>query len=350
VFAVDRAWRVGLAAAWGLATLALPYSTLYYGHQAAAALLVIAFALLARMARGLDPPSRPRLVLAGAALGWAIVVEYPSALAVGVLGLYAVRALRPRDLGWILVGGLGPRIVLAGYHDLAFGAPWHLPYTSSVQAAPHLGFFGIGSPSWAAMWNITWSSYRGLFFSAPWMALGIPGAILLGRRARPEAIACIAIVTLFLWMNASLEVWYGGGAIGPRHMVPALPFWVVLVAGWFAPPILRVPRAAIAVAIAAVAASALLMIAATAVEPEVDAAISHPWGDYVWPQFWHGELATKSESIDLMRPDVTGARYAWNLGHQLGLHGLASLIPLAAWCVIAIALLHRRIRRSPGPP
>src|SRR5262245_56187980 len=93
--------RFALASAWGLATLALPYSTLYYGHQLIAALLVMAFAQLVRIRRGLDAPARWRLVAVGALGGWAIAVEYPAAIAALAIGVYALRAVRPRDLVWI---------------------------------------------------------------------------------------------------------------------------------------------------------------------------------------------------------------------------------------------------------
>ena len=348
VFGVSHGWRLGLAAAWGLATLALPYSTLYYGHQAAAALLVIAFALLARMAHDLDPRSRVRLALAGAVLGWAVVTEYPAALAGAVLGGYALRKLRRDEVLWILVGASVPAMVLAGYHTLAFGAPWHLPYAASVQEPPHVGFFGIAAPSATALAKLTVSPYRGLFYSAPWLALAVPGAVLMWRRGlRAETVACVAIVGLFLWMNASLVVWYGGRALGPRHFVPAIPFLVVLVAGWLKPSAAHLPPLAVGIAIAAIAWSSFMMLAATAVRPEIDSGIAHPFGDYVLPKLLHGELATSDQSIDRALPD--DGRHAWNLGEQLGLPGIASLAPLAAWCAITTVLLRRRLSASPDP-
>src|SRR5262249_28188575 len=91
VFGVRAPLRFGLAAAWGLATLALPYSTVLYGHQLVAALLLISFALLVRVRRGLDPPTPVRLLAIGALGAWAIVVEYPAALAAAAIGVYALR-------------------------------------------------------------------------------------------------------------------------------------------------------------------------------------------------------------------------------------------------------------------
>ena len=340
--------RCLLAAAWGLATLALPYATLFYSHQVAASLLVTSFAIAVRVARGIDPPSRARLFAIGAIGGWAIVVEYPAALAALAIGVYLARRLSPKQMLWIVLGGVGPAIVLVWYHTVAFGAPWHLPYDYSTQGNRSQGFFmGIGVPHAKALWGISFSPYRGLFFSAPWLLLAIPGGVRLARRgARDEAIVCAAVAILFVWMNASLVDWDGGWAVGPRYLVPCIPFLVVLVGGLLVPPAVRAPRAAWIAGALVAAYAACLMLAATAVQPEVDGAIKHPWGDYVLAKLEHGDVATSDQSIDMPNRDRHGARYAWNLGEQAGLPGLASLVPLLAWCGAWSWFLARRARAT----
>jgi hypothetical protein len=326
----------GLAAAWGLATLAFPYATLYYGHQLAASLLIIAFAMTVRLAHRIDPRTLLRLAAVGAIGGWAIVVEYPAALAAVAIGVYSIRMLERRQIAWIVSGALGPALVLAWYHTVAFGAPWHLPYDYSTQGNRSQGFFmGIGTPSADALWGILGSSFRGLFYSAPWLLLAIPGGFRLWRRGlRGETIVCAAIALMFVWMNASLVDWDGGWAIGPRYLVPCIPFLVVLVGGIAISPEARAPRLASAAAALLVGYSAFLMLAGTAVQPEVDSAIRAPFADYVRPRFARGEVATSDQSIDMPDRDRHGARYAWNLGEQLGLGGFASLAPLGVWCVV----------------
>jgi hypothetical protein len=340
--------RLALAAAWGLATLAFPYATLYYGHQLVAALLVIAFALLVRIVRGVDPATPLRLVAIGAVGAWAIVVEYPAALGAAAIGAYAIRHLRARQVGWIVVGGLGPALVLAWYHTAAFGAPWHLPYDYSTQGNRSQGFFmGIGTPRGRALWGILGSPFRGLFFSAPWLLLAMPGGVRLWRRGlRDETLVCAAIAILFVWMNASLVDWDGGWAIGPRYIVPCVPFLVILVGGLVVPPAVRAPawsRVAVALVIGY---SAFLMLAGTAVQPEVDGAIKAPFGDFVLPHLARGDVATSDQSIDMPGRERHGARFAWNLGEQLGLGGLLSLAPLVIWCGAWSFVLARRARAT----
>ena len=147
-------------------------------------------------------------------------------------------------------------------------------------------------------------------------------------------------------MNASLVDWDGGWAMGARYIIPCLPFVVVLVSSWVVPPRVRVPRAARVVVALLVGYSAFLMFAGAAVQPEVDGRFKAPFADYILPRLARGEVSTSDQSIDMAGRAKNGARYAWNLGEQLGLDGLASLAPLCAWCAAMSWLLARRARAT----
>ena len=70
--------------------------------------------------------------------------------------------------------------------------------------------------------EITVSPYRGLFYSAPWLALAVPGAVAWWRRGRRAEVAVAgSIILLFVWLNASLVDWQGGWAMGARYLVPS---------------------------------------------------------------------------------------------------------------------------------
>jgi hypothetical protein len=195
------------------------------------------------------------------------------------------------------------------------------------------------------LWGITFSPFRGLFFSAPWLLLAIPGGVRLARRgARDEAIVCAAIALLFVWMNASLVDWDGGSACGPRYLVPCIPFLVILAGGWLVPPEVRAPRPARVAIALAIGVSAFLMLAATAVQPEIGHTIPSPFADVVLPRLARGDVAISTQSIDMAGLDKHGTRYAWNLGEQLGLGGLFSLAPLVMWCGAWSWILARRAR------
>ena len=63
-----------------------------------------------------------------------------------------------------------------------------------------------------------------------------------------------------------------------------------------------------------------------------------------WPAFWAGKMAMNQDSV-LTVSEAAGGKYgAFNLGQLMGLHGLASLIPLFAVWVWAGAVWVRFVR------
>jgi hypothetical protein len=311
-----------------------------------------AFALLVReRERG---PARWTLMAAGALLAGAVVVEYPAALPGAVIGIYAIFiARRWQTVAWLAAGAALPAIALALYHAVNFGSPLALPYDFSTQHNRSQGFFmGLGVPQLGALASILVTPYRGLFFSAPWLALALPGGVRLWRARRAEAAVCLAIALLFLWLNASLVDWEGGWAMGPRYLVPAIPFLVVLAAGLALPARVRpaLSRAGWAAAAALVIYSAFFMLVGTAVKPEVPVGEKHPFGSYLLPRFAKGNLSANTQSIDSVNAPVHSPVRAWNLGHRMGLAGKASLLPLAAmWIACAAWLVHAvRLREQAG--
>ncbi|WP_428267737.1 hypothetical protein [Haliangium sp.] len=355
-FGVAARIRAVVALGWAFATLAWPYATLLYGHQLAAALLIAAFALLVRAHR-LGTPARPELV--GVLLGWSVVSEYPAALAVVPIFVYAAVTLRP---GWrlarVVAGGAACAIVLGGYHWIAFGGPFTLPYEFSTQEYRGMGYFmGLGVPNWPAFSNTMFTPYRGLFYSAPWLLGALPGGVLLWRRGfRAEVGVCAAVCVGFVWMVSSiLESWHGGWSLGSRYMIPAIPFLVVLVAGLglldlgarvSASRVRLVRGLAWAGAVASLGLSTWLMLAGTAVRPEVPQHIRKPFEQYLLPHLYAGTLATNPQHIDRIDSPAGGPRQAWNLGMLMGLDGLASLLPLALLAALGLAWLARGVRRE----
>lgn len=341
---VEVAQRTFAAAAYGLGTLAFPYSTMLYGHQVAAALLIAAFALLARERRG----ARAQPVWVGVLLGWSVVVEYPAALGAITLAVYAASFVRPRrQLALIAAGAAVPALVLAAYHTVAFGGPATLSYALSNQSPRHLGIFmGIGTPSADALANVLFTDYRGLFFATPSLLLAFPGfwQTVRDRGTRAEAVVCAIIVVAFVWMNGSLVDWQGGSAVGARFLVPALPFLAACAAAMRARSGLG--RMLQTVGAALVGVSSMAMLVAVAVDPQPSVRVMHPFRDHLLPAFAAGRLALNGQGMDTaFAPEGTVPR-AWNLGTRLGLAGGWSLAPLGAFFIAAAAWLVVAARRA----
>jgi len=209
---------------------------------------------------------------------------------------------------------------------------------------------GITWPSPEVTGKILFSPTRGLLRHTPWLALWIPGVIALGRRERfrAEAIACALVPLAYLWFNSSLTTsptdWRAGWGIGPRHLVATLPFYALAVAALFASP-QRLHRRIAGAALGLLGAySIAIMFVATAVRPEVPTWYDYPYAELLWPSFRDGALGINT--IPFHSGPIHEQRQAWNLGEKLGLSGLASLVPLAAYLLLMAAGFARAVRRQ----
>jgi len=210
-------------------------------------------------------------------------------------------------------------------------------------------------PSGRALYYLLIDEYRGLFYSAPWLLLAVPGLALLlaSRRTRPEGLLATFLVVAHVLVAGGLTDWHGGWAMGPRHLISTLP-WLVLGVGALA---LRAGGAAsggrraghgllLGLAAAGIAFSAFMMLVGTAVRPEVPRAVEQPFDEYLFPRFFSGELAVSTQSIDFVTGRGRTKRFAWNLGELMGLEGLPTLVPLAAWVLGMGGWIAYRERRA----
>ena len=221
------------ALAFALGSPVWGWSTTLFGHAPVAALYVIAlWALWRANGPGL-------MALAGAALGWAVVIEYQAVLAGSVLALFGAwrvwaRPHRWRLLGAAVAGGVVALLPLFAYNLVAFETLWKLGYQGVVGfEGMNQGLFGLGWPRPVVLWEITFGTMRGLIWVAPVLLLAVLGVAQLPK-AIGRAIAIAA--TIVLLVNAAYFYWDGGNSTGPRHATPAIgllalglaPFWVGL--------------------------------------------------------------------------------------------------------------------------
>jgi hypothetical protein len=364
-FTADRGSRIAVALTYALATIAYPYSNAFYAHQLVAALLFAAFVSLFTLPRARHIALR--LVAIGFLLGLALVSEYPTALIVAVLLVYAAYQMRrgsmltpasnpgplrhsraggnpsestagvfqmdPRlrgddgtrswsakpvttTLGWIAAGMLPPLLGAAAYHLAIFHTPWPVAYRYSAlwQERHAVGFISITYPHLGALWGITFSPYRGLFAISPVLLLSLWGLWdLWQRRAQRAAVAVsTAAVTSFLAFNSASAMWWGGFAVGPRYLMPMLPFLA-----W--PLIAFLDRSATTrwhgwlFGVLAVASLLITWSLSLAGQHFPEDTHLFPLLDYAVPQLWQGNLAR-------------------NVGTLLGLSGWLSLAPLVIAC------------------
>jgi len=238
VFLARLARRLGLgqnasillALAWGLASMALPYATLLYGNQIAADLTIIAFALLVEIRHG-AAATVGRMLAVGALLGFADASEYPAALIVAPIGVYALFVAGARPAGWAILAPRSRSRASSGTTLPRSAARSRSRTTTRCGRSQDGLVHGYRKPVGWALRNSLFGEYRGLLFTTPWLGLALPGALLLARRHPAEVTVCVWSVVAFLWLNSSIPAWHGGWAAGPRYLVPMLPFAAALTGG-----------------------------------------------------------------------------------------------------------------------
>jgi len=352
-----------IALAYALGTPAFAYSTLFMSHQFCAALLLVCFhAILAIRERRIGHRSA---VLAGIGLlmSAAVMAEYPSALiALALVTFLFFNLRRWTEPIWFLAGAALPIVGVALYNRHCFGSAFAIGYAFEVN--PHFvkgmssGLMGIGRPQLRVLWQILLGPYRGLLLLSPFLLLAVPGFcfMLKGRDTRAGGLVCAFVVVAYVLFGASYYMWWGGCAMGPRHLVPMLPFLCLAVG-----PVLSrtkiVGAVLIVVSVAFVTAGTAVMPEFPDVERPVRPGSSEtvpvyeaPLVDLVFPCLREGVVSVKA----VREQGVLGFSWhhpgsewdAFNLGELAGLPGTWSLVPLLIVWALGIPLIGRAVWRG----
>jgi hypothetical protein len=341
----------------GLGTLLLPYSTVLFDHSLAALFPLLAFCLV------VEPPSPRRAGLAGLAAGIGLLTNYLTATIAGLLGVYLLSQRRWRDSARYAAGLLPPLSVLAIYQLVCFGSPWALAKALPLPIVEQGGSGLFTGPDPVVLWELLAGAHRGLLVSSPVLALAAPGLVWIWRAGRRAEATLAAAVSIGFWLliggfGPGASYWQGGWSIGPRYLVPAIPFLALGLAPAFA----RLPRITTLLAIV----SALVLLLATAVDVQPPRRARRPLPDYVWP-LWQGKTLSLADAelrgpVSVNPVGVYEGGYhklfpptsrvpAWNsynLGELLWPASRLSLLPLLAWIVGGVALTLSRARSVPG--
>jgi hypothetical protein len=341
------------ATAYGIASPAWCYATLFMEHELTAGCLMLAY-FTAVEPQTPDPRLRRHAWMLGAWTGLAVLSELQAAVPASFIVMLALVSARDRGLRAaaatairIVAGGLLPGAVLLIHNALAFGSPLHVGYgvADSPIGQLHAGFFGITWPTWWRLREILIGSYRGLLPLSPLIAVTPIGLVMLARMPgrRRSAFVAAAVAAFYLLFNASYYYWEGGWAYGPRQMMPALPFLAIGLAPlwdtWK-----RWGRVALSAGWLWGAALTLIAVSTTPQPPAPD--LQAPVRELLWPAFKDGDLSLNNQSFVTYRAQTGRLRghpelhAAWNLGELAGLERLPSLLPLGlVWLVAALILL-----------
>lgn len=206
--AARRALLVGLLTVLG--TPLWPLSQQQYAEPAAALALTLAVLLCAR---------RERLVLAGAAAGFAVLTK-PALLVAAPLAVVAALVPRRREgerrrLA-AFAAGLLPLVALhLAYSVLRFGELLPRTYPGSGQ--------GFSTPLSTGVAGLLWGPSVGLAIYGPVVLLALLLLPLARHRAPGLALAAGLIFGADLLLHARWSCWWGNGPWGSRFLAMAAP-------------------------------------------------------------------------------------------------------------------------------
>ncbi|MEO6218206.1 MAG: hypothetical protein ABIO86_19415 [Sphingomonas sp.] len=322
--------QAGLVTALGyaLATPVWGWSTTLFGHAPVGALLLIATWAIWRGTSGEREMARWRYpLIAGGALGWALVIEYPTVISATPIVIWVIWRtrhlawpLRARLFGLAVAAGIAALVPLICYNEIAFGTLFKVGYSGVVGFdGMNQGFFGLTYPKLAVLGEITFGTARGLFWLAPILFLAPFGIARLARapETRDLAILAATITVVVLLYNASYVYWDGGFSTGPRHSIPMIGFLALGIA-----PLWRDWRATGRGWIAGLIASGMFLnLAVAAVEIAAPSQFPFPLANPILKGFMRGEIH-----------DLPGEYWGWPPALGL-LPWLAVAVPLLIWIV-----------------
>jgi hypothetical protein len=333
-------WKLGCsvggallaALAFGLATPSWGWATAFFGHALAGDCLLLGFVLGVATLESSLSPGREFLgwVLAGLLLGYAVVVEYPTAIAAAIIGaMIGCKAALggPRRLVRAAVGGalgaLPCAALLLAYNQFVFGSCLDLGYKHVVgYEGMKAGLVGLTYPRLASLYGIVASPEHGILWISPLLAV-VPFAFWGAwrfRRARPYLLCAALVVVYFFAFNAAYAYWDGGWSTGPRHVTPALGF-ACLPLGFMWSRAGRIQRAVI---LSVFCASLFFSMACASIGMDVSPEYTNPLWETIIPDFLQGRASNLGELVGI-------ARY-WNL------------LPLAVLWAIGGVCLSRLVR------
>lgn len=230
-FASKDSYAFLLALAYGLGTMAFPYSNALYQHQLASFGMFTGFYLLYRVIY--EKANLRWLWVVGVLFSLTAITEYPAIPMLGIIFLWAAYKMPNRiALYRVVIAAIPLLLIFAAYNYAIFQTP--LPagykYSTNWQGEHTTGFMSLEAPSLKLverLYGLSFSPVRGIFLLQPFLLLAIPGFYWMwkGRKDQRDIVVVSGlVVAAFVLYNASSAMWWGGHTIGPRYLVPMLPF------------------------------------------------------------------------------------------------------------------------------
>ena len=218
-----------LALAYGLCSPAWVYTHTFFSEPLVTFLLTGAALAVVRYSRR---DGVGWLVLAGGALGFALLTRISAAAALPAFLVYPIMHWRVKRLPLQPVA----RQAGAGLAAFAIGIGLMITYNLIRSGSPFdFGYHTSNwqTPFWRGLYGLTLSPGKGILWYAPVILLGLAGFRPFARRWLPEAVLCAGVTAGYLLLHSVYTYWEGGWSWGPRLILPALPFVLLPVVSIF---------------------------------------------------------------------------------------------------------------------
>lgn len=233
-FSLKNEDRVLVTFAYGFATGVFPESTLFRAHQISTIFLFSSFYILFILKQQ-KYKNKILLLFSGFLSGFSFIADHSTAIFIIPLILYGIYHQR-KNIFFFLLGGIPPLLFFFFYHYICFDNPftlatcYHVPHHDMPRSIPpgtlvnEVGLFKY--PKLSAVFGLTFSPYRGLFFYSPFLILSIIGYyfFFLKKEFRSEFYLFLFSVTTYFCYISSLNFWEGGACSYPRYLIVILPF------------------------------------------------------------------------------------------------------------------------------
>jgi hypothetical protein len=333
-----------LAAGFGSGTLLFPYAGVMMSPA------FTAFALFTTWHVVSGPTSRWPLFAAGLLTGMAVVTDVLAVAVALLLLCYVLWRYSRREWSGFVAGAALIAALFLAYNRVTFGSIFASNQTLEAHQfqTPGLLLGMLGLPEPMRLYWLTFHPFRGLFHCCPVLLLPLlswPRAWQFRALTMEQVIPLLVIATYALF-NLSFNGWTGGWGVGPRYLIPMLPFLYSFSLEGFRR--VRVPATWL------MALSATLMFCVTAVRVMVPAPNGGavPPFDPVADSVTHltaGEVSLSAQGMLDYVPTanpITSAWASYNLGEVFGLQGLSSVVPaalsLAALACLSLILCRRQ--------